>query len=151
MSLQIGQGGWKREGVLGVGDLFKGGKAIFNRFRGGNGNGGPPMGPGGVYTGNRPGIDRGDFRNLVTPGAGLRTAVPDTMPMGGKVSGYHLNKSSYFLMDGTFVAQGTKWVKDRRRNSLNPAALSRSIARVKGAKTAAKKLSDITIRKTCKK
>jgi hypothetical protein len=64
-------------------------------------------------------------------------------------SGYHWNKSDYFLMDGTFVPKGTKIVKNRRRNSLNPRALDRAIGRVSGAKKASKKLSRITIRSSC--
>jgi hypothetical protein len=68
---------------------------------------------------------------------------------GPAPSGFHWNKSDYFLMDGTFVPKGTKLVKNRRRNSLNPRALDRAMGRVTGAKKAAKKLSRITIRSSC--
>jgi hypothetical protein len=68
---------------------------------------------------------------------------------GPAPSGYHWNKSDYFLMDGTFVPKGTKLVKNRRRNSLNPRALDRAIGRVSGAKKASKKLGRITIRSAC--
>ena len=78
------------------------------------------------------------------PGAPM-IAPPPTATMGG----YHLNKSSYFLMDGTFIEAGTKWVKNRRRNPGNMRALSRSLGRVKSAKLMAKSLSQITIRKKC--
>lgn len=64
-------------------------------------------------------------------------------------SGFRPNKSSYFLRDGTFVPEGTKCVKIRRRNPLNPRALDRAIGRVSSAKKAAKKLGRITIRKKC--
>lgn len=63
--------------------------------------------------------------------------------------GFRPNKSDYFLRDGTFVAKGTRCVKIRRRNSLNPRALDRAISRVSGAKRAAKKLGRISIRKKC--
>jgi len=65
------------------------------------------------------------------------------------MGGYHLNKSSYFLMDGTFVEAGTKWVRNRRRNPGNMRALSRSLGRIKSAKKMASSLSQITIRKKC--
>lgn len=73
-------------------------------------------------------------------GAGTKLACP---------SGYHPNKSDYFLKDGTFIQAGTKCVKNRRRNALNPRALDRAISRVEGAKRASKKMSRITVRKQC--
>lgn len=100
---------------------------------------------------------------MATPG-GLKTRLAGAMerslgppqiagavPASGSMGGYHLNKSSYFLMDGTFVPAGTKWVKNRRRNPGNMRALSRSLSRVKSAKRMTKALSAITIRKTCPK
>jgi len=67
-------------------------------------------------------------------------------------SGYHFNKSDYFLRDGTFVPAGTKLVKNRRRNPANSKATNRAISRVASAKKHAKDLSRITIRskKTCR-
>lgn len=73
--------------------------------------------------------------------------MPTTMGADGAPKGYRLNKTSYFLRDGTFVPKGTKWVRVRRRNPLNPRALSRSISRISSAKKAANKLGRITIRK----
>lgn len=64
-------------------------------------------------------------------------------------SGYQPNKSDYFLKDGTFIAKGTKCVKRRRRNSLNPRAASRAAARLTGAKKAMRALDHIKIQ--CKK
>ncbi len=64
-------------------------------------------------------------------------------------SGFHANKSDYFLRDGTFVPKGSKCVRNRRRNPLNPRAASRAISRIKSAKNAAKMLSNVTIRKKC--
>lgn len=64
--------------------------------------------------------------------------------------GYRLNKSDYWLRNGTFVPKGTVWVKSRRRNSLNPRALDRALSRVGSAKNAWSKLGRVTIRKACK-
>ena len=65
--------------------------------------------------------------------------------------GYRPNKTSYFLKDGTRIEKGTKCVKNRRRNSLNPKAASRAMARLEGAKRAAKDLNRVTIRpRKCK-
>jgi len=61
-------------------------------------------------------------------------------------SGYHWNKTGYYTRAG-YVAPGTKEVKNRRRNSLNPRALDRALSRVTSAKKASKKLSRVTIRK----
>lgn len=69
-----------------------------------------------------------------------------TCPAGKPPSGYHVNKSSYWLMDGTFVPEGTKWVKNRRRNPANSRATNRAISRVASAKKHAQTLSRITIR-----
>jgi len=65
------------------------------------------------------------------------------------VSGYHWNKSGYFLKSGEYVSAGTKMVKNRRRNPANPRATSNAITRIKGAKRYAKSLSSISIRKSC--
>lgn len=68
-----------------------------------------------------------------------------------RMSGYHWNKADYFLRDGTFVAAGTKLVKNRRRNPANSKATNRAISRVASAKKHAQTLSRITIRKpACK-
>lgn len=72
-------------------------------------------------------------------------------PAGEAPKGYHLNKTDYFLKDGTFVPKGTKWVKNRRRNPLNPKAASRAISRLESAKKATKRINRVTIRKAaCK-
>jgi len=65
------------------------------------------------------------------------------------VSGYHWNKSGYFLQSGEYVPPGTKMVKNRRRNPANPRATSNAITRIKGAKRYAASLSSISIRKKC--
>lgn len=89
----------------------------------------------------------------------VRTAMPGTSAaemaiMNGDAGvacpkGYHSNKSDYYTQEG-FVPKGSRCVKDRRRNSLNPAALTRAVGRVKSAKTANKILGRITIRSACK-
>lgn len=71
-----------------------------------------------------------------TNGNGHRPGSKEGLP-----SGYHWNKSDYFLKDGTFVAAGTQPVKDRRRNPMNPRALSNSMKRLEGAKRFQAKLS----------
>lgn len=85
-----------------------------------------------------------------------RAAAPGGAPLfqrelqqqnGGKApSGYHWNKTSYFLKDGTFVPEGSKLVKNRRRNPLNPKAASRAISRLESAKKATKRLDRIKIK-----
>ena len=80
--------------------------------------------------------------------------MDDPTYRAGKASqtGYHWNKSGYYLKSGEWVAKGTRQVKNRRRNPLNPRALDRSISRITSAKRASKKLSRVTIRKatSCK-
>lgn len=51
--------------------------------------------------------------------------------------GYHLNKTGYYTHQG-YVAPGTKLVRNRRRNPLNPRALSRSLSRLDGFDRATK-------------
>ena len=65
---------------------------------------------------------------------------------GGAPSGFHLNKSDYFLRDGTFVPKGTRLVKNRRRNPNNPRANSRALKRITSAKKAQKALDSVTIK-----
>jgi len=67
-------------------------------------------------------------------GAPLITrATPRVEAMEGlPPAGYHLNKSSYFLKDGTFVPARSRYVRIRRRNFANGRALRRSIGRVQG-------------------
>jgi len=73
-------------------------------------------------------------------------------PNGGApcdTAGYHLNKSAYFLMSGEFVPEGSRYVRNRKRNPANSRATSRAISRVVGAKRYATSLSRISIRKKC--
>lgn len=78
------------------------------------------------------------FATPAGPAPGMQIACP---------SGFHPNKSEYFLKDGTFVPKGSRCVKNRRRNPLNPRALDRAISRIQSAKKASKKISRVTVRK----
>jgi len=78
------------------------------------------------------------------PQAGAPGAPTGTCLLPGKNGGpprlraTHANKSGYHLKDGTYVAPGTRCVANRRRNPLNPRALSRAMSRVTGARKAIK-------------
>lgn len=63
-----------------------------------------------------------------------------------QLRGYHVNKTTYRTLDGTLVQAGTKCVKNRRRNALNPRALSRAVSRVAAAKKYATMLDRIEIK-----
>lgn len=83
------------------------------------------------------------------PGGATGFQAPPPPAAGATMGGYHLNKTGYFLMDGTYVPPGSKWVKNRRRNPGNMRALSRSLGRIKSAKRMTQALSAITIRSSC--
>lgn len=53
--------------------------------------------------------------------------------------GYHLNKSGYFLRDGTYVAPRSRYVRNRSRNAANGRALNRAIGRVSAFNNAVKR------------
>lgn len=77
-------------------------------------------------------------------GMGQRLIPGGETGMGiGCPTGYHANKTDYFLRDGTFVAAGSRCVKNRRRNPMNPRALSRSIGRVDAGKRLQHRLAQI--------
>lgn len=108
----------------------------------------------GLVPGTAGGIN---FPGFQGPGVGIgtpfgRLSAGEQPQLNGKIgcpSGYRPNKSDYFLKDGTFVAAGTRCVKVRRRNPLNPRALDRAMSRMTSAKRAAKKIGRISIRKKC--
>jgi hypothetical protein len=54
--------------------------------------------------------------------------------------GYHANKSGYYSQRYGWVPAGSTCVKNRKRNPLNPRALSRSMARVGSAQKAIKSI-----------
>lgn len=80
---------------------------------------------------------------------GGRTGYEVQVPANGMgcPKGYKPNKTEYFLKDGTFVPKGSRCVKIRRRNPLNPRAADRAMSRLTSAKKAAQKLNRVTIRK----
>jgi len=80
--------------------------------------GGAAIHPGAFLPGGAPLITRGTSR----------TEAMEGLPPAG----YRLNKSSYFLKDGTFVPARSRYVRIRRRNFANGRALRRSIGRVQG-------------------
>jgi len=88
----------------------------------------------------------GALQRAIPFGATGMMAAPQMNGMG-KMGGYHPNKSSYFLKSGEFVPEGTRWVKNRKRNPANARATSRAISRIVGAKTYSKSLSRVSIRK----
>lgn len=94
------------------------------------GPGGIRVNPGAALPGGRPFIQReGQYAGE------SKLACP---------SGYHPNKSDYFLKDGTFIAKGSRCVRNRRRNPMNPRALDRAIGRMNSAKKLQNKLSEFS-------
>ncbi len=102
--------------------------------------------PGDMWPGGRPGVTFAPPVGAPTPGTGTNRVAHHMPTMNGKggPSGYHLNKTGYHLKDGTYVAPGTKWVKNRRRNPMNARALRRAIGRVDAAKAWQSKLGEIS-------
>lgn len=58
--------------------------------------------------------------------------------------GFHVNKSSYFLSDGTFIAKGSRFVRNRRLNNANGRAQDKAIVRLEKGQDHAKKLLKAT-------
>lgn len=79
-----------------------------------------------------PGIGAAIQRLLPGGATGLEVAMP--VSANGNPSGFHLNKTGYFLKDGTWVPPQSKWVRNRRKNPTNPRALSNAMSRLDGAK-----------------
>ena len=79
------------------------------------------------------------------PMVGTQTTYSSPKPSGGACPvGYHFNRTTYYTSKGK-VEKGTRCVKNRRRNPLNPRALSRSMSRITSAKRAAHFLDRIQI------
>ncbi len=85
----------------------------------------------------------GGFIQRALPGGETGLQVEAAATNGACTKGFHLNKSDYFLKNGTFIAKGTMCVKNRRRNPLNPRALTRAVARIDAGKIWQSKLSEI--------
>ena len=118
---------------------------------GGGGNGQPTQTASNGMPG--PGVQVQNGTPLASTGV-VRGIYPVTGPQPPGGGSYCPNKSAYWRTGPNggpvYIAKGTIWVKRRRRNSMNPRALSRAISRVDGAKKLSKKLGRITIRKACK-
>jgi hypothetical protein len=78
------------------------------------------------------------------PGGFSGTEVATVTENGACPSGHRPNKTSYFLKDGTFVEKGTRCVKRRQRNPMNPRALSRAIGRVDAGKRFQNRMAQIS-------
>jgi hypothetical protein len=99
------------------------------------------------------------------PGPSILPALPDTGRQVGPIyengyatgnggrmglccpSGEHPNKTEYFLKDGTRILKGSKCVKNRTTNPLNPRAASRAGRRLRSAAKASKWLQKCKIPK----
>jgi len=84
---------------------------------------------------------------------GSTVQVPGTA-IGARVpQGYHLNKSGYWTgaggMNPVYIPKESIFVKNRKRNPLNPRAWDRAFGRLKSAQNFKKKMSRITIREAC--
>jgi len=105
----------------------------------------PPVGPGMTALPVLPTPGFGGMRQRLLPGGstGFQVQVPGEI---GSPAGYHVNRTGYWLKDGTRVEAGTRWVRNRHRNPLNPRAASRAIGRIESLKKATKRFGRITIR-----
>lgn len=126
-----------------------------------------PSGPGlQLPTGTMPTISFPGTGGSAMPGTGFGVPVPSgSVPVdtsgGGMIAckpGYRMNKSKYFTERDIFGVKtggitihnpGTKCVKSRRMNPLNPRAISRAIRRLESAKRATSRLSRVSIRGGC--
>lgn len=114
----------------------------------------PPAPGSGVQVGGGvrlfPGISGGI---MIGGGAAVGTFPGGGAPVGAPGqqcgNGTHLNKGRYALKGGQVVQPGSRCVKNRQMNPLNPRALSRSMRRLVSFKRATKVAARITIRKKC--
>jgi len=94
----------------------------------------------------------GALQRLLPGGkTGFETVAAPGVAPGIAPTGFHLNRTSYFLQDGTFVEKGSRFVRNRRRNPGNMRAADRAISRIESAKRMARRLSRITVRDRCPK
>lgn len=80
---------------------------------------------------------------------GFEVAGPAGVAPGIAPTGFHLNRTSYFLQTGEFVEKGSRFVRNRRRNPGNMRAADRAISRIESAKRMARRLGRITVRSKC--
>jgi len=152
-SSQGGRSGVVQEG--GILDFFKGiiktGTALVTRG---------PLAALGVLGGGeqRPPIGPSKFSRAAqqqVPAPGALAAGQRFFPGGATgmmtcPSGFHPNKQGYFLKSGSWVEEGSRCVKNRRRNPMNPRALDRAIGRVDGGKRLQHRLAQIETSKYSK-
>jgi hypothetical protein len=62
------------------------------------------------------------------------------------MAGYHYNRTGYFTKRYGWIEKGTVCVKNRRRNPLNPRALSKALSRLTSAKRAVNVLDRIEVK-----
>ena len=139
--------------VPGVGGIAKAAGGLITKISGGGAPQRLPVKRGGVSVikqigqRTRPQIFGGGFVGAQENG---RTAKQEATARAAGLAcpkGHKPNESSYFLKDGTFVLAGTKCVRIRRRNPLNPRAADRAISRLESSKKAVTKINRFTIRK----
>jgi len=99
-------------------------------------------------TGTAPRIPESDPMNRnrsvgIAPQDRFQNGCP-TEPTVCAPRGFHLNKSSYFLSDGTFIAKGSRFVRNRRLNDANGRAQDKAIVRLEKGQDHAKKLLKAT-------
>ena len=120
-------------GICVPGVLPPPGNGVFPPFVPGNGGGGPP-----------PPLPPAPPPPTAPPQAA--PSLSSCPPRVGAVAavacpaGCHPNKSDYFLKGGSFIPRGTRCVRNRRRNPLNPRALDRAISRIGSAQNAVARL-----------
>jgi hypothetical protein len=93
---------------------------------------GVSVGPGGIQIGTwgkPPALAPAPGGAITGPVVGTPSTVPCT-------SGYHHNKTTYYTKKYGVIYKGTVCVRNRRRNPLNPRALSRAMSRVASAQKA---------------
>jgi len=109
-----------------------------------------PKGPGGILSAF-PGVTGGVTGFAEPSRAATVNGCPTDEPRVCPPRGFHLNKSSYFLRDGTFVDRGTKFVRNRRLDNANGRAQGHAITRLEKGAENAKKLLKATGYRTVSK
>jgi hypothetical protein len=88
-----------------------------------------------------------DIRQALGPMNGTAAvAAAGTCPVG-----FRPNKSGYFLKDGTYIAPGTRCVRNRRQNPMNFKASKRAARRLKSGIKHFRKIYQITTGKAAGK
>jgi hypothetical protein len=94
----------------------------------------------GVNIGGTSGVTVGTIKQLAPPQFNGVTSGSSSTAAGVAIcalKGTHMNRTGYYTQQG-YVQAGTRCVKNRRRNPLNPRALSRAMSRIASAQKAVK-------------